>query len=602
MWPAVGRKDREGSVKSTPPTAWLAWAAVGCALLTLGGPASAFAAAHRDDGRIIGRVVSAVDQGPLKGYTVVALGHPVRCTTDQEGDFSLNLPPGSHRLRIFAPDGDFVDMAHQVVETGRITRISISFIPKEVPRDARVVPGGMGFPPVRGRPEPSPGPVSIAPVAPPGRRYLTIPKNLPPTIKVGIFPEVTNCRGSAQAIATVGFEDYVKGVVYAEVGVFRGAKPQSAGFPSGDKAANEVWKVFSLAARSYGLWYHIYYDGKAAYHINNTACNQVYGGGRYPGVSAAVDATRGQILVNKSKPTELDKYFYAAACNHWGTLPHFSKVVVPDPTKVLACVGTWCGHVACRGHAVNPSHPNGKDGYTRCLVWGICQWGALERSMAGESYKQILAHYQPNLSIVTLGTGTQPKASIVGVVREDSIHNGKNIVGAKVTLSGPGGTRKTTTDAKATFRFGNLETGSYSLTVVATGYCTETGKRDVIATGGDHWRSFAMKRCAPPKEKPPTPEPVQKEKPVVDSGVVKDRGPGVDRGPVGGDPKDPREILVLDGGSDDEESATEMDEKGGCGCAAGADGQGPAVVLLSLLLMAILRRARRPAPVVRAGR
>jgi MYXO-CTERM domain-containing protein len=212
-----------------------------------------------------------------------------------------------------------------------------------------------------------------------------VPADLPATIRVARYTTApTSCSGSIYRIDTLDFEDYVQGVVNAEVGVFHGVE-------GGSEAAAECWKAFAVAARSYALHFFLSqpYDG---YDINDTACNQAYSDDRDAEVSAAAQATAGQILVKASDPDVIDRYFYAASCAEHGTEPAYRQgMILPDPTPVRACVGSWCGHDNCAGHADNPDVP----GSDRCLVWGTCQWGSVERSMAGDGYRDILAHYQP---------------------------------------------------------------------------------------------------------------------------------------------------------------------------------------------------------------
>jgi len=170
------------------------------------------------------------------------------------------------------------------------------------------------------------------------------------------------------------------------------------GVQGGPESAAECWKAFSVAARSYALHFILTqpYDG---YDVNDTACNQVYKDDRDPDVSAAVEATRGLILVKKEDPTLIDRYFYAASCAHHGSEPAYrSGTIIPDPTSSTACVGSWCGHQTCAGHADNPDLP----GDDKCLVWGTCQWGSIERSIDGQAYTEILEHYQPDCSIIDL--------------------------------------------------------------------------------------------------------------------------------------------------------------------------------------------------------
>jgi hypothetical protein len=129
------------------------------------------------------------------------------------------------------------------------------------------------------------------------------------------------------------------------------------------------------------------------YHINDTACHQRYADARHAPIDRAVDATAGEVLVNSNRRS-IDKYEYAASCGRNGTRPEHRTALVSDRPGVTACVGQWCGHNTCAGHE-------------GCVVRGVCQWGTLERSKRGDTYAQILAHYQPELVRTTL-TGEAP--------------------------------------------------------------------------------------------------------------------------------------------------------------------------------------------------
>ncbi|MBN2360887.1 MAG: carboxypeptidase regulatory-like domain-containing protein, partial [Deltaproteobacteria bacterium] len=102
-------------------------------------------------------------------------------------------------------------------------------------------------------------------------------------------------------------------------------------------------------------------------------------------------------------------------------------------TGHVACVGTWCGHdTDGMGHQDNPCTTE----CSRCLVRGICQWGAAERSFGGDGYASILAHYQPQLTLVSLQPVGPGSGRLEGFVRADDAENpNAGIAGALVELS-----------------------------------------------------------------------------------------------------------------------------------------------------------------------
>ncbi|HUT99879.1 MAG TPA: SpoIID/LytB domain-containing protein [Myxococcota bacterium] len=332
-----------------------------------------------------GRVVDALDGRPIAGAVVSVVGMKPAAASGADGSFNLPLPAGVFRLKIAAAGYRTAFLANQ--HSTATAPISTAHLwPLLWPSD--FTPGvrtfGVGYGSGLG-PEPR-GPVRL----PRSPFNAQVPAALPTSIRVARY-FTTGCSGSYQRIDTIDFEDYVKGVVNAEVGVFHGVQ-------GGPQSAAECWKAFSVAARSYALHFILTqpYDG---YDVNDTACNQVYKDDRDPDVSAAVEATRGLILVKAQDQAVIDRYFYAASCAHHGSEPAYrSGSIIPDPTSSTACVGSWCGHTNCAGHADNPDLP----GDDKCLVWGTCQWGSIERSIDGQAYTEILAHYQPDCSIIDL--------------------------------------------------------------------------------------------------------------------------------------------------------------------------------------------------------
>ncbi len=332
-----------------------------------------------------GVVVDALDGDPVSGAVVSVVGTRLSVRSGKDGSFSLPLPEGVFRLQVAAAGYRAAFLANQHVTDG--APLSTAHLwPRSWPSDFR--PDACTFGVGRGSglgPEPR-GPVRL----PRSPFNALVPAALPASIRVARY-FTTGCSGSYQRIDTIDFEDYVKGVVNAEVGVFHGVQ-------GGPESAAECWKAFSVAARSYALHFILTqpYDG---YDINDTACNQVYKDDRDPDVSAAVEATRGRILVKTEDPSVIDRYFYAASCAHHGTEPAYrSGSIIPDPTSSTACVGSWCGHTTCAGHAQTPVPP------CFALWWGGATGvgGWLARPPDGQAYTDILAHYQPDCSIIDM--------------------------------------------------------------------------------------------------------------------------------------------------------------------------------------------------------
>ncbi len=489
-------------------------------------------------GQVNGRVVDARDGAPLSGVQIYLEGVGTTSISDFEGAFSLSVPPGVWRLHLQLEN--FADLILANQRAGDPPSVA-SMWPLEI--NADFVPGPRSSVGLLG--------TGLGPKAFESVRLdeaLTrhaVPGELPATIRVARYLSV-GCEGEIQRIDTLDFEDYVKGVVYAEVGVF-------ARVEGGPEAAAECWKAFAVAARSYALHF-ILTQSYETYDINDTACNQVYHDERGVEVSAAVDATRGQILVKASDPDVIDRYFYAASCAEHGTEPGYAVgTILPDPTPVRACVGNWCGHDNCAGHRDNPEVP----GDDRCLVWGTCQWGSVERSMAGDSYREILGHYQPNCIIREVG------APVVGTIKGMVYRNpdrDDRIFPAQVSIEG-GPTQ--VYDGSAAWSF-DLDPGTYTIRAEAEGYLPGWVERSV-GPFETIWGSIGL-----------DPDPDA----GGDAGVDAGQDAGSDAGQDAGQD-------ALDAGQREDEDAL-MSPDTGCNCGGQAGGSW----WLSLLAACLLIRMR----------
>lgn len=332
----------------------------------------------------------------------------------------------------------------------------------------------------------------------------SLPAQLPATIRVLRCPGTVCCDAPGDGVETMPFEDYVKGVVNAEVGVFRnissidGHSPDSTELQQGSA---EVFKTFAVSARGFALYWYL---RRAAgtdpgYDIRDGTCEQVYDDERNAWINDAVVATSGEVLA-LGGGAEIEKFEYASSCNRLGTLPYGISAVDPscadtvaDITGIVTCVGSWCGHdTPDMGHQAHPCDPGG----CRCLVRGICQWGACERSYAGQRYTDILAHYQPQLQIVNLGQphdagSSVTTGSLVGYIREGDIANSAaGIVGASVDLSTGDGT---SSDDQGYYRIDNLLAAqTVGVEVRALGYNQANVDKYLDPSYTQWWRSVAL--------------------------------------------------------------------------------------------------------------
>jgi hypothetical protein len=239
--------------------------------------------------------------------------------------------------------------------------------------------------------------------------YSLSDHQLPGVVRVARH-EDNDCRNPVDRIDEVPLESYVAGVVNAEIGIFAAAGSgegvQIAPADRGRKVAAS-FETFAIAARTYVVWWILRRGVDAEFHIHDGPCNQVYSDARSTLATTAAAMTEGLILSPSATDVVIDKHEYASSCARHGTLPSYRDAhsvnpadILPDEGLDLVCVRSWCGHNNERmAHQDNPTLPAGN----RCLVRGICQWGSLERSVRGDTFREILAHYQPGLAVIRPG-------------------------------------------------------------------------------------------------------------------------------------------------------------------------------------------------------
>jgi len=429
-------------------------------------PISAWA----DGPMLEGTVVSAWDGVGLEGARVVVAGGAASAVTDAHGRYRIDAGlVGATDVIVHLEGAEPVRFVGQLPGEDRTLHV----FDERVSIDAAPVYGA----PIPGRVQAQAEPVRLDDLFEGGMLDARVGDALPATIRVG-RRFATSCSGNpVTRIDTVPLEEYVEGVLVPEIGVFK----RVAGGPD---SALEVYKAFAVAARSYAVWFYLQ-NPTAEYHLDDTACNQRYDEARDDFIRGAVDATAGVIMVAAHDAGLLDKLEYAASCGHHGTRPEYQDALVPDPTSVTACVGSWCGHTGCAGHEVNPAVP----GEGRCLVRGICQWGSVERSMQGDTWREIIAHYQPNVQLLGVEGGTVDTL-LVGYVREGDIIDGRGVPGVSVDLDT--GERAITDDA-GYFRFFDVAPGARTLTYSGGGIVATSQVKDV-ASGVTNWASMAVER------------------------------------------------------------------------------------------------------------
>jgi hypothetical protein len=326
-------------------------------------------------------VVDVTTGEPIEGVRVSPIGTAIEVETDADGLFALELTDVEELAML--GDGYLEETVHAPALEGETMPV-FELYPARSPTEEELLELG---PHGTGEDAPDVGTILFDGIGSPGGLSVPGSFTLPATIRVGrTFVNGHGCP-PVTAVQEISLESYVKGAVTAEIGVFRWTTG------GGDDVAREAYKTLAVAARSYALYFYLLnpagnytanINGRTVrYHINDTACHQRYDDPRHAPISAAVEATRGEILVNSDR-RGIDKYEYAASCGRNGTRPEHRTALVSDRPGVRACVGSWCGHDSCAGHE-------------GCVVRGVCQWGSLERAKRGDTYRQILAHYQPEL-------------------------------------------------------------------------------------------------------------------------------------------------------------------------------------------------------------
>lgn len=192
----------------------------------------------------------------------------------------------------------------------------------------------------------------------------------------------------SRCVESLRLEEYVRGVVFAEEGVFHrslAATDLRAGADATPserrRRVAEAWKLQAVAARSYALYAVLadkYRVKKTGFHITDTTWDQVYVDARSPQTDAAVRATRGQVLVDRRG--RLLHTLYSASCGGRGTRS------VVRPQQRIPC------HPECRRFR-----------YRRSSHYvGMCQWGSLLFALEGHSLADLAARYYPHGRIATI--------------------------------------------------------------------------------------------------------------------------------------------------------------------------------------------------------
>lgn len=318
---------------------WVAAAALlaGLVAVALVLPPARATSARGPMGWLVGVVADYATGDPVAGATVGRAGGPERARTAADGTFLLVLPAGVHRLVVQAPGYVGEEETQASVPPGGVSEQTFALLP-EAPGpvvEARIAerwfagervaaarpaadtlsaaersisgpePGDEAWPPLRLLGSTSQAAArthrSLLPFVQRGCDQPATASPATPTVRV-LMPN--GC------VVTMDLEEYVKGVVPAEVPPV---------WPT------EVLKAQAIAARTYALSRPGTLRGGA--QVDTTTLTQVYTTRRYTTTTAAVEATRGQVVTHQGKPAAT--FFFAdsggateANENVWGGPPY----------------------------------------------------------------------------------------------------------------------------------------------------------------------------------------------------------------------------------------------------------------------------------------
>jgi len=211
--------------------------------------------------------------------------------------------------------------------------------------------------------------MTMARVADAEQRTLTYPQ----TIRV-LHHASNNCRDvAAGQVDEIAFEEYLARVVPAEMPAF--------------------WQFAALAAQAVAArtyaWQQILV-GRPTYDVTDWVNFQAMCDDRYPITDAAVAETAGQYLSAAGDPSAWPISAMYSAENGHPTLTNPNVNYLQAVPDLFALGKIRFGH-----------------GY------GLSQWGAQRRALAGHSYRQILGHYYTNIHLQDARNPGQPRGGFI---------------------------------------------------------------------------------------------------------------------------------------------------------------------------------------------
>jgi len=203
-------------------------------------------------------------------------------------------------------------------------------------------------------------------------------------IKLSLKGNVSHFSKKEGDIVSIPLEDYIKGVVAAEIG----------------NAPIEACKAQAVAARTYA--YTSARDGKT---ITDTGAKdqafiaaRINNRGNYPNALQAVEETAGEVLTYQGQ--HIGKNAHYSSANNGTTKNKSYRWGGADKPYLVLRADVWT-----QGELSRRKHANERIRYGHGV--GLSQYGAMYAARNGIDYKEILSFYYPGTDITNIGAAKE---------------------------------------------------------------------------------------------------------------------------------------------------------------------------------------------------
>lgn len=205
-----------------------------------------------------------------------------------------------------------------------------------------------------------------------------------------ICESITVLNKDGGIIETVSLDDYVAGVITAEVGGF-------------DDSSLNVQKVFAIAARSYALSRATRNNGSCS--IESSTSFQVYKSNYNDTAVTAANDTSGVVLVkdNVIQATEYDAFCFNSRDSEYYTMCQGDPLRIPTSWVNEHVSGAVCSNSNCSSYIDYKENDEKLSHHGR----GMSQYGAYYLSIAeNKDYEEILNYFysKDGITLASLGT------------------------------------------------------------------------------------------------------------------------------------------------------------------------------------------------------